>query len=50
MELKALVDILLQERHERKLRKGDKARKKEEAKSSVKDGKGKGEGGGSDPP
>ena len=50
MELKSLVDILLQERHEQKSRKMNKATKKEEAKSSSKDDKGKGVGGGSDPP
>ena len=50
VELKALVNILLQERHERQLRKANKAKKKEEEKSSSKDAKGKGVGGGSDPP
>ena len=50
MELKDLVDILLQERHEQQLRNVDKAKKKEEEKSSSKDLKGKGVGGGSDPP
>ena len=49
VELKALVDILLQERHKRKLRKAHKDKKKEEAKSSLKDDKAKGVGGGSDP-
>ena len=49
MELKSLVHILLEERHEWQLRKVDKARKKEEDKSSTKDGKGKGVGGGSYP-
>ena len=44
VEMKMLVDILLQERHERQLRKAHKDKKKEEAESLAKDEKAKGVG------
>lgn len=50
LEMKAMVEVIFQERKERKKKKEGKARKKEETESSLKEKKGKGVGGGGDPP